>query len=136
MYYGKCPMNGMVQSPMCYYCTMSRSPIPYHPAAGMQDMTAPMQDMTPPKKNFTKEEALQIGRLIGVDFNKYDVEQFRMGLNVELEHGRRDPQTNVTNDNPILTGKIAYAHLKEIPDYYTKLAKIEAMRKAIFDKIK
>lgn len=85
-------------------------------------------DIRFPQKKFTRAEAIEIGNKLGVDFNKYDVEQFRMGLDVELEHGKRDPQTNVTNDDPILTGKIAYAHLKELPDYYTRLAKIEKIR--------
>ncbi len=62
--------------------------------------------------------------------NKFDIEQFRMGLDVELEHGRRSPLTNVTNDNPILTGKIALAHLREFPDYYTRLKKLEKEAKA------
>jgi len=48
-----------------------------------------------------------------------------MGLEVELEHGARDPETNVTHDDPLLTGKIALAHLNEFPDYYTRLAKME-----------
>ena len=56
----------------------------------------------------------------------FDLEQFRMGLDVELEHGRRDPATNVTDDDPIMTGKIALAHLRELPDYYTRLAEMEA----------
>ncbi len=78
------------------------------------------------REPITSAEAQQIGDSIGVDWNTYDLEQFRMGLDVELEHGRHDPQTNVTNDDPIMTGKIALAHLKEIPDYYTRLAKMEA----------
>jgi Protein of unknown function (DUF5661) len=53
------------------------------------------------------------------------VEQFRRGLDVELEHGSHDPATNVTNDDPILTGKIALAHLRELSDYYTRLAEME-----------
>lgn len=77
------------------------------------------------KKEFTKEEAKRIGDSIGIDWNKYDLEQFRMGLGVELEHGAHDPETNVTNDDEIMTGKIAFAHLKEIPDYYTRLDKME-----------
>jgi hypothetical protein len=77
------------------------------------------------KKEFTKEEAKRIGDSIGVDWNKYDLEQFRMGLGVELEHGLHDPETNVTNDDESVTGKIALAHLKEIPDYYTRLDKME-----------
>lgn len=77
------------------------------------------------KKEFTIEEAKRIGDNIGIDWNKYDLEQFRMGLGVELEHGAHDPETNVTNDDEIMTGKIALAHLKEIPDYYTRLDKME-----------
>lgn len=77
------------------------------------------------QKKYTKEEALQIGKAIGIDFNKIDIEQFRKGLEVEMEHGKRFPQANVTGDDPILTGKIAYAHLLEFPDYYTRLAKLE-----------
>ncbi len=77
-------------------------------------------------KEFTTDEARQIGQQIGVDFTKFDLEQFRMGLAVELEHGSHDPETNVTNGDPLLTGKIAWAHLKEIPDYYTRLNKMEA----------
>jgi len=76
-------------------------------------------------KNFTKEQAKEIGDKLGIDWNKYDLEQFCMGLEVELEHGARDPQTNVTGDDLIMTGKIAWAHLKEIPDYYTRLEKME-----------
>lgn len=77
------------------------------------------------EKEFTKEEAKRIGDSIGIDWNKYDLEQFRMGLGVELEHGAHDPETNVTDDDEIMTGKIALAHLKEIPDYYTRLDKME-----------
>lgn len=79
------------------------------------------------QKKFTTEEALAIGKKIGIDFNKIDLEQFRMGLEVEMEHGTKFPQANVTNDDPILTGKIAYAHLLELPDYYTRLAEIEKL---------
>jgi hypothetical protein len=76
-------------------------------------------------KEFTAEEAKQLGESVGIDFTKYDLEQFRMGLNVELEHGVHDPETNVTNDDLKATAKIAWAHLKEIPDYYTRLKKME-----------
>ena len=77
------------------------------------------------KTGFTTEEAKSIGEQLGIDWSKFDVEQYRMGLDVELEHGARDPLTNVTNDDPLLTGKIALAHLTEFPDYYTRLAKME-----------
>lgn len=76
-------------------------------------------------KNFTPEEAKQIGESLGIDWSKYDVEQFRMGMDVELEHGTVNPVTNVTNDDPITTGKIALVHLNEFPDYYTRLGKME-----------
>ena len=77
------------------------------------------------KREFTTDEARRIGDQIGVDWNHYDVEEFRMGLAVELEHGVRDLQTNVTGDDEISTGKIALAHLKEIRDYYTRLLAME-----------
>ncbi len=76
-------------------------------------------------KTVTAIEAKNIGDSIGIDWSKYDLEQFRMGLEVELEHGSHDPETDVTGDDMEMTGKIAWAHLKEIPDYYTRLAKME-----------
>ena len=77
------------------------------------------------RKTFTGEEARQIGEALGIDWSNFDVEQYRMGLNVELEHGLVDSHTNVTNDDPMMTGKIALAHLNEFPDYYTRLEKME-----------
>ncbi|HUX75695.1 MAG TPA: DUF5661 family protein [Anaerolineae bacterium] len=77
-------------------------------------------------KRFTTEEAERIGAALGIDWSEFDVEQFRMGLDVELEHGAVDPATDVTHDDPIMTGKIALAHLNEFPDYYTRLAEMEA----------
>ncbi|MDP3988490.1 MAG: DUF5661 family protein [Candidatus Levybacteria bacterium] len=74
---------------------------------------------------FTAEQAKEIGDKLGIKWDRYNVEQFRMGLDVELEHGTVDPNTNVTNDDPLLTGKIALAHLNEISDYYTRLYKME-----------
>jgi hypothetical protein len=78
------------------------------------------------KRKFTIEEAREIGNQLGVNQGDFNFEEFRRGLEVELEHGSRDPETNVTNDNVSLTGKIAWAHLKEFPDYYTRLDKLEA----------
>ena len=77
------------------------------------------------KKQFTAEEAKRIGESLGIDWSKFDVEQYRMGLDVELEHGLVDPHTNVTNDDPTITGKIALAHLNEFSDYYTRLEIME-----------
>ena len=73
----------------------------------------------------TLEEARRVGDEIGVDWGRFDLEQFRSGMDVELEHGSHDPQTDVTVDDPILTGKIALAHMKEFPDYYTRLEQME-----------
>lgn len=83
--------------------------------------------MTEPQK-FSAEQAAAIGRQLGIDWSSspFDVEQFRAGMDVELEHGRQDPETNVTDDDEVTTGKIALAHLREYPDYYTRLAKLEA----------
>ena len=77
------------------------------------------------KQNFTSEEAKRIGEALGIDWSKFDIEQYRMGLDVELEHGKMDMHTNVTNDDPMMTGKISLAHLNEFPDYYTRLEKME-----------
>ena len=77
------------------------------------------------KKNFTAEEAERIGEELGIDWSKFDVEQFRVGMDVELEHGKVDPHTNVSDDDPLITGKIALAHLNEFPDYYDRLTKME-----------
>ena len=77
------------------------------------------------KKVFTTAQAKNIGEKLGQDWTRFDVEQFRMGMDVELEHGLVDPHTNVTNDDPVITGKIALAHLNEYADYYTRLYKLE-----------
>jgi len=74
----------------------------------------------------TSEEARRVGDTIGVDWSRFDLEQFRSGMDVEFEHGSHDPQTDVTGDDPILTGKIALAHMKEFPDYYERLERMEA----------
>ena len=83
--------------------------------------------MTVRTPKFTESEAKGIGEEIGIDWatSPFDAEQFRMGLEVELEHGAHDRETDVTHDDPILTGKIAWAHLKELPDYYTRLVAME-----------
>lgn len=86
-----------------------------------------------PKKSFTAEEAKRIGEQLGIDWSKFDVEQFRMGMDVELEHGLVDSNTNVTNDDPLITGKIALAHLNEFPDYYTRLEKMEKEGEAYWE---
>ena len=80
------------------------------------------------KRQFTADEARAAGERIGIDWttSRFDVEQFRMGMDVELEHGTHDLETNVTDDNVEVTAKIARAHLNEFPDYYSRLAEMEA----------
>ena len=87
------------------------------------------------KKQFTEDEARAAGESIGIDWDSspFDVEQFRMGMDVELEHGTHDPETNVTDDDVLVTAKIARAHLNEFPDYYTRLAVMEAEAEAYWD---
>ena len=87
-----------------------------------------------PKKVFTVKKAKEIGETLGIDWAKFDVEQFRMGMDVELEHGTENSVTNVTNDDPLLTGKITLAHLNEFPDYYTRLLKLEEEAEKYWDK--
>jgi hypothetical protein len=74
---------------------------------------------------FNADEARKIGDRLGVDWKTLDVEQFRIGLDVELEHGLQSPATNVTDDDILMTGKIAWAHLREFPDYYDRLEAME-----------
>ena len=85
---------------------------------------------------FTLNEARAAGERIGIDWDAspFGLEQFRKGMNIELEHGTRDPETNVTDDDVTMTAKIARAHLNEFPDYYTRLAKMEAEAEAEADR--
>jgi hypothetical protein len=86
-----------------------------------------LEDAVSESNRFTAEQARSVGAQIGIDWDSapFDVEQFRMGMDVELEHGRFDEATNVTDDDPVFTAKIALAHLNEFPDYYTRLQKME-----------
>lgn len=85
-------------------------------------------------KQFTVEEAKAVGEQLGLKWDKFDVDQFRRGMDVELEHGTRDPSTNVTNDDPLMTGKIALAHLNEFPDYYDRLEQMEDEAEEFWEK--
>jgi hypothetical protein len=79
------------------------------------------------RKGFSVDEARRVGEEIGIDWTSsaFDVDQFRRGMDVELEHGLHDLGTNVTGDDPHVTGKIARAHLNEFPDYYTRLGQMD-----------
>ena len=84
---------------------------------------------------FTEDQARSIGGEIGIDWNAalFDVDQFRRGLEIELEHGSRDPETDVTGNDSVATGKIAWAHLREYPDYYDRLEVLEREAKQYWD---
>ena len=86
------------------------------------------------KKTFDKDQAQQIGEQLGIKWNKFEVEEFRRGMDVELEHGLEDLNTNVTDNNSLVTGKIALAHLNEFPDYYTRLDKMEEEAEEYWEK--
>jgi len=85
-------------------------------------------------KTFTEDDARRIGEALGIDWSSspFDVEEYRRGLGVELEHGSHDPETDVTGDDEFLTGKIALAHLREFADYYTRLEKLEEEARAFW----
>ena len=94
-------------------------------------MSTPLEEPLRADKRFSPDEAQRIGEQIGIDWEvaPFDVEQFRMGMDVELEHGLQDSATNVTGDDAVVTGKIALAHLNEFADYYTRLDRMEAEAK-------
>ena len=85
-------------------------------------------------EKFGYEDAKKVGEELGIVWDKFDVDQFMRGMNIELEHGSRNAATNVTNDNPLMTGKIALAHLEEFPDYYDRLEKLEKEAEAHWKK--
>lgn len=91
-----------------------------------------------PERKFTKAEACEIARVLGVNIDSpcFDIDQFLMGLNVELEHGTIHPSTNITDNDPIMTGKIALAHLNEIPDYYTRLARMRREAREYWNRVR
>ncbi len=77
------------------------------------------------RKPFTLAEAKSIGDKLGIDWGKFDVKQFRLGLNAELADGTYNPVTSFASDDPIMIGKVVRAHLNEFPDYYTQWAQME-----------
>lgn len=87
-----------------------------------------------PRKGISPRKARKVGEELQVDWNRIGLEEFRRGMEVELEHGRRDPATDVTGDDLILTGKIALAHLNEFPDYYARLARMEEDARAFWSR--
>ncbi len=85
-------------------------------------------------QKFSQNEAKKVGETLDIKWDKFDIEQFRRGMDIELEHGKINPNTNVSNDDPLTTGKIALAHLNEFPDYYTRLDNMEKEAEAYWKK--
>ncbi|SFI76936.1 DUF5661 family protein [Olleya namhaensis] len=85
-------------------------------------------------KKVNTQQAKEIGDSLGIQWKDIQLDEFTKGINVEFEHGTRYPETNVTNNDKALTGKIAWAHLKEFPDYYTRLEKMENEAEAYWSK--
>ena len=85
-------------------------------------------------KKVNTQQAKEIGDSLGIQWVDIQLDKFTKGINVEFEHGTRYPETNVTNNDKALTGKIAWAHLKEFPDYYTRLEKMENEAEAYWSK--
>lgn len=129
MYYYNNPylnhINGYNYGTQYLYPTTTGSPIGYRNNRSIVRV-----------KSFSKEEAAAIALLLGIDFNnsQFDLDEFWMGVNTELEHGKISSQTNVTGDDPLITGKIALAHLNEFPDYYKRLKVLEEEAKAYWNK--
>ena len=69
---------------------------------------------------YNLKDALYASKVLNINFDKFTPEDFLEGINIELEHGTINPKTNVTNDDLIMTAKIALAHLNEFPNYYNK----------------
>lgn len=83
-------------------------------------------------RGVSPRKARKLGEELGIDWTRFELEEFRRGIEVELEHGRRNPATDITGDDLTLTGKIALAHLNEIPDYYTRLVRMEEEARAFW----
>ena len=85
-------------------------------------------------KKLNSKDAKEIGDDLGINWNEVDLNEFTKGVNVEYEHGTKYPETNITNNDKKLTGKIAWAHLKEFPDYYARLEKLEKKAREYWEK--
>ena len=85
---------------------------------------------------FNLTDAKYVSNILGINFDKFNIEEFLEGLNIELEHGLINPYTNITNNDLILTAKIALAHLNEYPNYYNKEYGIKKFEDFLKTKIK
>ena len=84
---------------------------------------------------FNIQDALYAASVLEINFNKFSPKEFLEGINIELEHGTINPKTNVTNDDLILTAKIALAHLNEFPNYYNEKYGLKQFEKFLHSKL-
>jgi len=84
---------------------------------------------------FNINDAVEIANKLNIKFNKFNIKDFLTGLNIELEHGTINPETNITNNNLELTAKIALAHLNEYPNYYNKEYGLPNFEKTLKEKL-
>lgn len=80
---------------------------------------------------FSIEDALYVANELGIIFNNFSIQDLIKGLNIELEHGYTNPITNVTNNDLLVTGKIALAHLMEFPNYYNEEYGLPALEREL-----
>lgn len=85
---------------------------------------------------FTLEDAVFVANELGILFDKFSIKDLIVGLNIELEHGYANPITNVTNNDLLMTGKIALAHLMEFPNYYNEEYGLPAMERELEKRLK
>ena len=85
---------------------------------------------------YNLQDALYAAKVLEIKFDKFSPKEFLDGINIELEHGFISPKTNVTNDNLIVTAKIALANLNEFPNYYSKEYGIKQFEKFLQNKLK
>lgn len=94
-----------------------------------------LQHRKAPRRAVSTRQARKIGEELEIDYSRFSLEELRRGMEVEFEHGRRNPATDVTGDDLQVTGKIALAHLNEYPDYYVRLARMEEEAKAFWREV-
>lgn len=84
---------------------------------------------------FNLQDAIYVAKILNITFDKFSLEEFLDGINIELEHGKINRKTNVTNNNLLMTAKIALAHLNEFPNYYNKEYGVKQFEKFLQSKM-
>ena len=84
---------------------------------------------------FNLQDVIYVAKILNITFDKFTPEEFLDGINIELEHGTINNKTNVTNNNLLVTAKIALAHLNEFPNYYNKEYGVKQFEKFLQSKM-